>query len=127
MQKKIYETKNADKNKDLVNVIKSGLADLENEIEEMSEKEKEIEIPYEIEDIVERILCLNCQNQNKKGQGLKILTLDQMLNRLPISLAQLKAGNNSGELKNEIGQLRYYFYCSKKLTKTIYKHLVSII
>ena len=127
MQKKIYETKNADKNKDLVNVIKSGLADLENEIEEMSEKEKEIEIPYEIEDIVERILCLNCQNQNKKGQGLKILTLDQMLNRLPISLAQLKAGNNSGELKNEIGQLLYYFYCSKKLTKTIYKHLVSII
>ena len=40
--------------------------------------------------------------ENKKGQGLKILTPDQMLSRLPISLAQLKAGNNSEKLKNEI-------------------------
>ena len=40
--------------------------------------------------------------ENKKGQGLKILTPDQMLSRLPISLAQLKTGNNSEKLKNEI-------------------------
>ena len=50
-----------------------------------------------------------------------------MLSRLPISLAQLKAGNNSEKLKNEIRQLLYSLYRSKKLFKTIYKHLVSII
>ena len=50
-----------------------------------------------------------------------------MLRRLPISLAQLKAGNNSEKRKNEIRQLLYSLYRSKKLTKTIYKHLVSII
>ena len=41
-------------------------------------------------------------NQNQEGQGLKVLTSDQMLSRLPITLAQLKAGNNSEKLKNEI-------------------------
>ena len=62
-----------------------------------------------------------------KGQGLKILTPDQMRSRLLISLAQLKAGNNSEKLKNEIKQVLHYFYFSKKLTETNYKHLVSII
>ena len=46
-----------------------------------------------------------------------------MLSRLPISLAQLKAGNNSEKLKNEIRQLLYSLYRSKKLTKEIYKSL----
>ena len=50
---------------------------------------------------------------NKKGQGLKALTPDQMLSRLPISSAQLKAGNNSEELKNETMQLVYSLYRSK--------------
>ena len=54
--------------------------------------------------------------QIKWGQGLKILTPSQMLRRLPISLAQLKAGNNSEKLKNEIRQLLYSLYRSKKLT-----------
>ena len=44
------------------------------------------------------------QRRNQWGQGLKILTPDQLLSRLPISLAQLKAGNNSEKLKNEIRQ-----------------------
>ena len=48
-----------------------------------------------------------------QGQCLKILTLIQMLSRLPISLAQLKAGNNSEKLKNEIRQLFYSLYRSK--------------
>ena len=61
------------------------------------------------------------------GKGLKILTLDQMLSRLPITLAQLKAGNNSQKLKNEIRQLLYSLYCSTKLTKTIYNHLINAI
>ena len=62
----------------------------------MSEEEKEIENPNEIEDILEKILQLSRQ----QGQGLKILTPNQMLCRLPISLVQLKAGNNSEKLKN---------------------------
>ena len=50
-----------------------------------------------------------------------------MLSRLPISLAQLKAGNNSQELKNEIRQLLYLLYRTKKLSKTIYNHLMNAI
>ena len=65
--------------------------------------------------------------KNQQGQGLKILTPNQMLSRLPISLAQLKAGNNSQKLKNEIRQLLYSLYRSKKLTKQLYKSLVDII
>ena len=50
-----------------------------------------------------------------------------MLSRLPISLAQLKVGNNSERLKNKIRQLLYSLYRSKKLTKEIYKSLIDII
>ena len=50
------------------------------------------------------------QRRNKKGQGIKILTPEQMVSRLPIFLAQLKAGNNSEKLKNEIRQLLYSFF-----------------
>ena len=67
------------------------------------------------------------QRRNQKGQGLKILTPNQMLIRLPIFLAQFKAGNNSEKLKNEIRQLLYSLYRSKKLTKQIYKSLIDII
>ena len=76
-------------------------------------------------EIVELILYFNEQNQ--RGKGLKILTTNQMLSRLPISLAELKAGNNSEKLKNEIRQLLYSLYRSKKLTKQLYKSLVDII
>ena len=67
------------------------------------------------------------EKRNQPGKGLKILTPDQMLSRLPISLALLKAGNNSQKLKNEIRQLLYSLYHSKKLTKQLYKSLVDII
>ena len=66
-------------------------------------------------EIVQHILEFNQLNQS--GKGLKILTPNQMLSRLPISLAQLNAGNNSEKLKNEIRQLLYSLYRSKKLTK----------
>ena len=62
-----------------------------------------------------------------KGKGLKILTPNQMLSRLPITSAQLKAGNNSKKLKNEIRKLLYSLYRSKKLTKQLYKSLINII
>ena len=53
--------------------------------------------------------------RNQQGRGLKILTPNQMLSRLPIFLAQLKAGNNSEKLKNENMQLMYSLYRSKNL------------
>ena len=62
-----------------------------------------------------------------KGSGLKILTPNQMHSRLPISLAQLKAGSSSEKLKNEIRQLLNSLYRSKKLTKQLYKSLIDII
>ena len=75
-------------------------------------------------EIVELIIYFNQQNQ--AGKGLKLLTPNQMLSRLPISLAQLKAGNDSEKLKNKIRQLLYSLYRSKKLTKNVYKTLVDI-
>ena len=67
------------------------------------------------------------QRRNQQGKGLKILTPNQMLSRLPIYLAQLKAGNTLEKLKNEISQILYSLYRSKKLTKQIYKSLINII
>ena len=75
--------------------------------------------------IFECILEFNQLNQS--GKGLKILTPNQMLSRLPISLAQLNVGNNSEKLKNEIRQQLHSLYRSKKLTKNIRKSLVDII
>ena len=67
------------------------------------------------------------QRRNQSAKGLKILTPDQMLNRLPITLAQLKVGNNSENFKNAIRQLLSSLYHSKKLTKTIYNNLIKTI
>ena len=61
------------------------------------------------------------------GSGLKILTNKQILNRLPILLAQIQAGNNSVKLKNEIRQILYSLYRSKVLTKTVYNNLIKSI
>ena len=62
-----------------------------------------------------------------KGTGLKILTDKQMLNRLPILLAQIQAGNNSNKLKNEIRHILYLLYRSKVLTKTVCNNLIKSI
>ena len=61
------------------------------------------------------------------GSGLKILTIKQMLNRLPILLAQIQAGNNSKSLKNEIRQILYSLCRSKVLTKIVYDNLIKSI
>ena len=91
----------------------------------MSEDEKNIKKPDEILQIVEDILNFNKQNQ--QGKGLKILTPNQMLSRLSITLAQLKAGNNSEKLKNEIRQILYSLYRSKNMTKQLYNNLINFI
>ena len=84
----------------------------------MSKEDKEIEESDMIVEIVEEILKFNKQKQ--EGQGIKILTPNQMLSRLPISLAQLEAENNSNKFKNEIRQLLYSLYRSKNMTKQKY-------
>ena len=67
------------------------------------------------------------RDTSKSGKGLKILTNKQMLNRLPILLAQIEAGNNSIELKKELRQILYSLYRSKVLTKTVYNNLIKSI
>ena len=84
-----------------------------------------IEENEKIINIVERILYFNQLDQS--GQELKILTPNQMLTRLPIFLAQLKAGNNSEKLENKVRQLLYSLFRSNKPTKQLYKSLIGII
>ena len=120
LTKQLYKIKNKNKNNESVNLIKSGLSDLKDEIKEMSEDEKKIEKADKIVEIVEEILKFNEQNQ--EGRGLKILTPSQMLSRLPISLTQLQARNNSEKLKNETRQLLYSLYRSKNMTKEVYNN-----
>ena len=108
-----------------MSVISSGLKDLMKEIEKMSKKEREIEEPDKIIEIVEEIRKFNKQTQ--EGKGLKILTPYQVLSRLPFSVAELKAGNSSEKLKNEIRQLLYSLYVSKNMTKEVYNNLIKYI
>ena len=125
MLKAVYATNNKRKNEKLVTMIESGLSDIKNEIKKISDDEIEIEKPDKIVNIVEKILEFNRQNQ--EGQVLKILTADQMISRSPISVAQLIVGNNSEKFKNEIRQLLYCLYRSKKLSKAIFNNLINTI
>ena len=63
----------------------------------------------------------------QEGDRLKILTPNQMLKRLPIALAQIKAGNNSESLLNEIRQIVYSLYRSKEITKKVCNHIIKSI
>ena len=65
--------------------------------------------------------------QQKQGKGLKITTPKQMLSRLPVLLSEIHAGNNSTKLRNEIRQLLYSLYRSKKISKTIYNNLIATV
>ena len=62
-----------------------------------------------------------------KGTRLKILTPKQMIQRLPIALAQVKAGNNSESLLNEIRQIVYSLYQSKQITQKVYNNIIKSI
>ena len=72
------------------------------------------------------LTIIEFKKQNKSGKGLRILAPNQMVSRLPTFLTQLKAGNNSENLKNEIRQILYSLYRSKKITKQLYKSLIDI-
>ena len=65
--------------------------------------------------------------KSKYGEGLKILTPKQMLQRLPIALAQVKAGNTSENLLNEIRQIIYSLYRAKEITKKVYNNIMNSI
>ena len=65
------------------------------------------------------------RNQTTKGKGIKILTPKQLRQRLPIALAQVKAGNNFENLLNEIRQTVYSLYQSKEITKKVYNNIIN--
>ena len=69
----------------------------------------------------------NIYDSKQKGTGLKILTPNQMLKRLTIALAQIKAGNNSGSLLNESRQIVYSLYRSKEITKKVYYNIIKSV
>ena len=69
----------------------------------------------------------DAKQNGTKGKGLKILTPKQMLQRLPIALAQVKGGNNSESLLNEIRQIVYSLYQSKQITKKVYNNIIKSI
>ena len=123
--KDIYKTNDPEKHNAIVNLTKSRLKDLQEETKKMSENEKKKNEKQKVE-VVEGILKFNKQKQS--GQGLKILAPSQMLSRLPIFLAELKAGNNSEKLKIEIRQLLYSLHRSKNMTnKQVHNNLIKYI
>ena len=86
--KSLYSIDDKETNNDFSDMVGSSLTDLKDNLRTMFQNENKIEQPDRLANIVEKILDFN--NQNQKEQGLKILTLDQMLSRLPITLVQLK-------------------------------------
>ena len=100
LAKELFRTKKNKKNNDSANSIMVKWSILKDEFEKMSEDKKEIEQPDKVLKIVKEIIEFKKKIQS--GHGLKILTPNQMLSRLPIILSQLKAGNNSEQLINEI-------------------------
>ena len=69
----------------------------------------------------------NAKQNETKGTGLRILTPKQMLQRLSIALAQIKAGNNLESLLNEIRQVLYSLYQSKQIIKNIFNNIIKSI
>ena len=110
MADKLLETKDAKENDELVEKIKNRWSNLKDEIKRMSKEEIKNEKPNEILGIVNEIIDFNKEIQKQQGSGLKVLTPNQMLRQLPISLAQSKVGNNSQKLKGEIR--KYCILCT---------------
>ena len=72
-------------------------------------------------------MAFEAKNKATKGTVLKMLTPKQILQRLPIDFAQVKAGNNSENLLNEIRQIVYSLYQSKEITKKVYNNIIKSI
>ena len=114
-------------NKDIENFVN----DIKlNKISNPNDKQKKLYNYWK--ELNENIKSLNPEGKGSivsraKGEGLKIVTNKQMLNCLPILLAQIQAGNNSKSLKNELRQIIYSLYRSKVLTKTVHNSLIKVI
>ena len=127
----LEEAKNRQKNYlYYLNIIRKGyknparektLSNIENYF---NAREREIKF---IEDYCSMILEAKKLAREHEGTGLKILTPNQRLKRLPIAVAQVKAGNNSGSLLNEIRQIVYSLYRSKEINKKIYNNIINSI
>ena len=65
------------------------------------------------------------KKEKNTGTGLEIFTTNKLLTRLPILLAQIKAGKNSYKLKNEIRQMLYLLYQGNKTIKKSYNNLIK--
>ena len=114
---KILDDINNEYIKNKKNALKS-FRDLKNNVK--SEKLKDI-----VKELERSIFGYDDENKEESsGSGL---TSKQMLNRLPILLAQIQAGNNSTKLKIEIRQILYSLYRSKVLTKTVYNNLIKVM
>ena len=118
-------------NSKIVNQTIDSINELKNAVNKKEIPENEN--PNKIIDIVEKILefklkdFFNNINNQQKGAELKILTRKQMLQRLPIVLAQVKGGNNSENLLNEIRQIVYSLYQSKEITKKVCSNIIKLI
>ena len=122
-----------------MSLIEADLEKLKKDMKNMSENEIRNKRLNLLANFIEEVLIGDRMNdmpdleteeyaaQRQRGQGLKILTPKQMITRLTILLAQLKAGNNSQKLKNEIRQIVSSLYRSKNLSTTFYNHLISTI
>ena len=85
--------------------------------EESTDKEKSVDLSD--------VPSLEDDEEVKQGKVLKILTPNKLLTRLPILLVQIKAGNDSDKLKNEIKQILYLLYEHNKITKKLYNNLIK--
>ena len=125
MYKKLCETEGT-RNENQIFLIKEVLNRMKKGIKNVSKNRKVmIEEDEKMINIVVRILYFNQLDQS--GHGLKLLTPNEMLSRLAISLAQLKAGNNSVKLEKQNQANFVFFEQIKKLTKNICKSLIDII
>ena len=128
IKKKKYTLKSANKllliKEEIINAFKKGIfsyidgfqvkKETDEETDEKTDDEMGAAIMPELESEESAV-----ERRNQEGNGIKILTPNQMLSRVSISLAQLKAENNSGKLKNEIRQLLHSLYRSKNMTKQV--------
>ena len=115
-------------NRFLDNIVKFECYKSEKEPVSVSPNQKKMRrYVRDLKDIIDLYNLKSDSDTSKKGKGLKILNNKQMLNLLPILLAQIEAGNNSIKLKNEARQILYSLYRSKVLTKTVYNNLIKSI
>ena len=115
-------------NKFIDNIVKFEYYKSEKKTGNVSPNQKKMRrYARDLKDIVDPYNLKSDSDTSKKGEGLKILNNKQMLNRLPILLAQIEAGNNSIKLKNEARQILHSLYRLKVLTKTVYNNLIKSI